>query len=151
MKKTILMLTVAMGFALTSTAQESVTESVDPNAPEFKFEKETFDYGDIPHKSDGVREFVFTNTGKTPLIISNATGSCGCTTPDWPKDPIAPGAKGVIKVKYDTNRLGAFTKTVTITSNAKTARKVLTIKGKVLGDEMPAEVTPDKTPETLTK
>lgn len=100
------------------------------------FENETIDYGTIPHNADGKREFVFTNNGTKPLIITNATGSCGCTVPTYPKEPIAPGAKAVIGVKYATDRVGAFTKTVTITSNAEgQASKVLTIKGNVLGDD----------------
>lgn len=101
------------------------------NAPEMTFENEVIDYGTIEQGANGQREFVFVNTGNEPLIITNAKGSCGCTVPTWPREPIAPGAKSSIKVKYDTNRVGPFTKTVTITSNAKTPTKVLTIKGKV--------------------
>ncbi len=97
---------------------------------------ETIDYGTIAHNADGKREFVFTNNGTKPLIITNAVGSCGCTVPTFPKEPIAPGAKAVIGVKYATDRVGPFTKTVTITSNAEgTPSKVLTIKGTVLADE----------------
>jgi Protein of unknown function (DUF1573) len=99
------------------------------------FENETIDYGTIAKNSDGKREFVFTNNGTKPLIISAAQGSCGCTVPTTPKDPIAPGEKGVIGVKYATDRVGAFTKTVTITSNAEgMPSKVVTIKGTVLDD-----------------
>ena len=106
------------------------------------FENETIDYGTVAHNADGKREFVFTNNGTKPLIITNATGSCGCTVPTSPKEPIAPGAKGVIGVKYATDRVGAFTKTVTVTSNAEgMPSKVLTIKGTVLGDETPAPAT----------
>lgn len=101
------------------------------NAPEMSFESEVIDYGTIEKGANGQREFVFTNTGKEPLIITNAKGSCGCTVPTWPREPIAPGAKSSIKVKYDTNRVGPFTKTVNITSNAKTPSKTLTIKGNV--------------------
>ena len=79
--------------------------------------------------ADGGCEFKFKNTGKEPLIISNARGSCGCTVPTWPKEPIMKGQTGIIKVHYDTKRVGAFTKTVTITSNSKTPSKVITIKG----------------------
>ncbi len=104
----------------------------NPNAAEISFETETIDYGTIDQGSDGKREFVFTNTGKEPLIIANAKGSCGCTVPTWPREPIAPGEQGVIKVKYDTKRVGPFTKSVTISSNAATATKVLRIKGKVV-------------------
>ncbi len=105
------------------------------------YEKETIDYGTIAKNSDGAREFVFTNNGTKPLIITNAQGSCGCTVPTTPKDPIAPGAKGKIGVKYATDRVGAFTKTVTVTSNAEgMPSKLLTIKGTVLED--PAAAIP---------
>ena len=97
------------------------------------FQSETIDYGTVAYNSDGKREFVFTNNGNKPLIITNAQGSCGCTVPTYPREPIAPGAKGVIGVKYDTSRGGqAFNKTVTLTTNAAQPTKVLTIKGNVL-------------------
>ena len=103
------------------------------------FETETIDYGTIEHNANGDREFVFTNNGSKPLIISNTQGSCGCTVPTTPKEPIAPGAKGIIGVKYATDRVGAFTKSVTVTSNAEgQPTKVLTIKGTVLPDPTPA-------------
>ena len=106
------------------------------------FESEVIDYGTIPHNADGNREFVFTNNGTKPLIITNTQGSCGCTVPTTPKEPIAPGAKGKIGVKYATDRVGAFTKTVTVTSNAEgQPTKTLTIKGTVLPDETPATPT----------
>lgn len=102
------------------------------------YDTETIDYGTIAHNADGKREFVFTNNGSKPLIITSATGSCGCTVPTTPKEPILPGAKGIIGVKYATDRVGAFTKTVTVSSNAEgQATKVLTIKGTVLGDAAP--------------
>jgi hypothetical protein len=95
------------------------------------FKKEVHDYGNIKNGANGTCTFEFTNTGNAPLIISNAAGSCGCTVPTWPKEPIAPGVKGEIIVKYDTKRTGEFTKTVTLTSNGTEASKVLTIKGNV--------------------
>lgn len=124
-----------MFFALAVFNIKAQTEAVtveNPNAPEIIFETESIDYGTLEKGADGVREFKFTNTGKSPLIISNARGSCGCTVPTWPKEPIKPGESGVIKVKYDTNRPGPINKSVTITSNAKTPTKVLRIKGNVL-------------------
>jgi len=104
------------------------------------FESETIDYGTIAANSDGKREFVFTNNGNKPLIITNAQGSCGCTVPTYSKEPILPGAKGVIGVNYDTSRAGQpFDKTVTITSNAEGfPTKALKIKGTVLPDTTPA-------------
>jgi hypothetical protein len=103
------------------------------------FENETIDYGTIAHNAEPNRQFVFTNNGNKPLIITNTQGSCGCTVPTTPKEPIAPGAKGIIGVRYATDRVGPFTKTVTVTSNAEgQASKVLTIKGTVLPDAAPA-------------
>ena len=107
----------------------------NPNAPEVTFENEIHDYGTIKQGANGTCEFKFKNTGKDPLVISNARGSCGCTVPTWPKEPIMKGETGVIKVNYDTKRVGAFTKTVTLNSNAKTDTKVLTIKGVVEASE----------------
>ncbi len=102
-------------------------------AQEISFEKESHDFGTFDQYGDGAYEFSFTNSGDAPLIISNAKGSCGCTVPVWPKEPIAPGQSHVIKVKYDTKRIGAFNKSVTISSNAITApTKVIRIKGKTL-------------------
>ena len=99
------------------------------------FENEVIDYGTIPHNADGKREFVFTNNGNKPLIIESTQGSCGCTVPTKPEGPIAPGAKATIGVKYATDRVGAFTKTVTVKSNAAGQEtKVLTIKGTVEAD-----------------
>ena len=107
------------------------------------FESETIDYGTIAHNAEPNRQFVFTNNGNKPLIISNTQGSCGCTVPTTPKEPIAPGAKGIIGVKYATDRVGPFTKTVTVTSNAEgMPSKILTIKGTVLPDPTPAAGTP---------
>lgn len=142
MKKifTIAML-VVLGIT-TSCAQETTkkikattAKAAKVNGAGLVFVNETIDYGTIAHNADGKREFVFTNNGNKPLIITDTKGSCGCTVPTSPKEPIAPGAKGIIGVQYATDRVGAFTKTVTVTSNAAgQATKVLTIKGVVLAD-----------------
>ena len=97
-----------------------------------EFKSDTIDYGEIAKGSDGVRVFEFTNTGSEPLIISDVKSSCGCTVPEKPKAPIAPGKNGQIKVKYDTNRVGPIRKTVTVYSNATEPIKALKIKGEVL-------------------
>ena len=100
--------------------------------PQIAFEKEVHDYGEIKQGDDGTVWFTFTNTGSEPLILSSAKGSCSCTVPSWPKEPIAPGKSGIIKVKYDTKRIGAINKSVTITSNAtEDSTKVIRIKGYV--------------------
>lgn len=130
--------TAAKPAAKTTTTTKADTPKVDGAG--MLFENETIDYGTIPHNADGKREFTFVNNGTKPLIITNATGSCGCTVPSFPKEPIAPGAKAVIGVKYATDRVGSFTKTVTITSNAEgQASKVLTIKGNVLAGDAQKE------------
>ena len=140
MKKALLSLSLMAFTVLSAVGQTEAIQVENPNAPEISFETEVIDYGNIEKGADGVREFKFTNTGKSPLIISNARGSCGCTVPTWPKEPIKPGESNVIKVKYDTNRPGPINKSVTITSNAKTATKVLRIKGNV---EVP-QTSPEK-------
>lgn len=98
----------------------------------FSFESDVIDYGTIEQKADGVRTFKFTNTGDAPIVISSAKGSCGCTVPTYSKNVIKPGEAGEIEVKYDTNRIGKFTKTVTLISNASESSKVLRIKGEVV-------------------
>jgi hypothetical protein len=119
----------------------------DPTSlAEIKFDKDVHDYGNIKQGADGVTEFKFKNTGSEPLIISMAKGSCGCTVPEWPKEPIKPGETAAIKVSYDTKRVGPINKNVTITSNAKNEpTKVLRITGKVEGEEAP-QTSPEKKP-----
>lgn len=148
MKKIFLLAMLTVLGAATSCAQETTKKIKATTAKVVKvakvdgagmvFVSETIDYGTIAHNADGKREFVFTNNGTKPLIITNTQGSCGCTVPTSPKEPIAPGAKGIIGVKYATDRIGAFTKTVTVTSNAEgQPTKILTIKGTILGDDAP--------------
>jgi archaellum component FlaG (FlaF/FlaG flagellin family) len=99
---------------------------------EITFEKDTHDFGVVEYGGNGTYEFKFKNTGKEPLIISDARGSCGCTVPTYPKNvPIKPGETQTIKVTYDTKRPGNFHKTVTVSTNTKTPTSVLTITGKV--------------------
>lgn len=113
-----------------ASAQERAEPN--PNAAKINFESMVVDYGTIEKGADGQREFHFTNNGKEPLIITNVKRSCGCTVPSWPKEPIAPGESGVIKVKYDTQRVGPINKSITVSSNSANANVVLRIKGKIL-------------------
>lgn len=144
MKKVISLLFILLGLGFASNAQESVIPNMDPNAPDIKFETELLDYGVIDYDANGLREFKFTNTGKTPLTITGVSGECGCTAttidgkPGWPTEPILPGKSGVIKVKYDTRREGRFEKNVTVTSNAKFATKKVRIKGEIKAKPAPA-------------
>lgn len=117
----------------TGVTKKAQTEGTVTDAPVMEFENEVIDYGVIEYNSDPFRYFSFTNTGTEPLIISNARGSCGCTVPTYPTDPIMPGETGQIKVRYDTKRAGSkFTKFVTLTTNEANPTRKLTIKGEVL-------------------
>ena len=136
MKKAILtfgmMLLAVMAFEVNAQATAvPAAKAIQVGGAEISFEKEVHDYGFMEQNGNGQCEFVFTNTGTEPLLITNARGSCGCTVPDWPREPIAPGASSAIKVKYDTKRLGLINKSVTITSNAETSTKIIRIKGEI--------------------
>jgi hypothetical protein len=132
-------------FSQTMTAKDSL--KAKKAAPLMLFENTTHDFGTIPYNGDGTFEFKFKNTGKSPLIISNCQASCGCTVPEWPKDPINKNGSGVIKVKYNTTRVGAFQKTVTVTSNSSNSPLVITIKGTV--EKAPEEKTVPTKDETI--
>ena len=142
--KKILTFASLLFFVISTNAQETkIATPVTPpqenkNAPELKFDIETYDFGTIKQGDKVTYDFNFTNTGKEPLIISNASGSCGCTVPLWPKEPIAKSGKGVIHVEFNSaGKMGMQDKTVTITSNGKTTQVVLHLKGNV---EAPAPV-----------
>lgn len=111
--------------------QKEVQMDEQMPGPQMVFESKVVDYGTMAKGSDPLRKFKFTNTGDSPLVIKQAKGSCGCTVPDYPKEPIMPGSTGYIDVRYDTNRMGPFTKTITLTTNINEEKIVLTIKGKV--------------------
>lgn len=115
----------------TISSQDMPGVKTPVKGPKMTFEQETIDYGTIEQGSDPYRMFTFVNEGTEPLIISNARGSCGCTVPTYPKEPIMPGESAEIKVRYDTNRVGPFTKRVTLTTNEGENTRVLTIKGVV--------------------
>ncbi|QNK76279.1 DUF1573 domain-containing protein [Winogradskyella undariae] len=100
-----------------------------------EFKTEVIDYGTITQNSEGKRIFSFTNTGDAPLVITKVKTSCGCTVPSYSKDPILPGEQGELEIKYDTKRLGAFTKTITVTSNADGGNKILKIKGNIIASK----------------
>jgi cyclophilin family peptidyl-prolyl cis-trans isomerase len=115
-----------------------------------QFNKETHDYGIIKYNADPYCVFEFKNTGNEALLITEARGSCGCTVPEWPKEPIAPGATGMLKVTYDTKRVGSFQKSVTITSNAvNDPVKVVNIKGEILPENTAEVVNPNMSAEGI--
>ena len=101
--------------------------------PEISFEKTVIDYGTVNKGDNGIREFVFRNSGNAPLIISNVKSTCGCTIPKKPEKPILPGESEKIQVKYDTKRVGFIRKSITVTSNAASSpTTILKIKGQVV-------------------
>lgn len=133
--KKFFLLSLFVSLALTSlNAQENKTQETPKNGPKITFKELEHNYGTLQKGGDGNCEFVFTNDGNEPLILTGVRASCGCTTPTWTKEPVMPGKTGTIKVRYNTNNVGSFTKTITVTSNAvnvANSRIVLKIKGKV--------------------
>jgi hypothetical protein len=116
----VVMLTVGLAFA--------------QSKPEAKFDKTQHDFGSIKEELGAVTTmFEFTNVGTSPLIIQRVSTSCGCTTPSYPHEPVLPGKKGVITVKYSTvARPGSFNKTIAVYTNVPDTVYVLTIKGNVI-------------------
>ncbi len=147
MKKLLLMIALMFGSFAFVQAQEAESKTLSPDTnlyenedgemvettkPIFNFEKETHDFGELEEGPRYDHEFKFTNVGKEPLIITGVKASCGCTTPEWPKEPVMPGEEASIKVIYNTKgRLNKFNKAITITSNSITPTKRLYIKGNV--------------------
>ena len=126
MKKLFLTLFVAL-FGFAAQAQEAPADGA-----KITFDNKVINYGKVETGANGTRVFKFKNEGTEPLVLNSVRASCGCTTPKWTREPIAPGAEGEIQVKYDTNRMGNFHKTVTVQSNATNQTVVLTIKGQVM-------------------
>ena len=119
----------------TAETESGTADNVD--VPEFSFEKEVHDFGSIVQGEKVAYSFKFKNTGKGDLIITSAKGSCGCTVPEWPQEPIAPGAEGVIDVVFNSDgKSGQQNKKVTIVANTVPNTKVLAINGMV---EVPVE------------
>lgn len=140
--KKVLSLLIVTAFVFSAFAQDANTDkNKKVKEPEITFETLVHDYGNIMQGDNGTCEFVFKNTGKADLLLTNCRSSCGCTVPEWPKDPIAPGKKATIKVKYNTQRVGAINKSITVESNAVNNRVVLNIKGNV--SAKPVEAAPD--------
>jgi hypothetical protein len=134
MKKSIKMqaFIVACLFVFTFSAMAQDAKTV--NGPQIKFDKETHDYGKVPINGDGNCVFTFTNTGDEPLVLSNVRAGCGCTVPQWPREPVLPGESAEIKVRYTTlNRAHTINKTIVVTSNSLTKNTVvLRIAGEVV-------------------
>lgn len=148
MKKGLLLLAAVVAMAFTSCKDnaaekvkaENVEEAAERDAqavvyPEITFEETEHDFGTIDQGTAVEHTFKFTNTGKAPLVITNATSSCGCTVPTWTKEPIAPGETGEMLVKFNGSGQNQVTKTVTVTANTEAGTEQLKIKAFVTPKE----------------
>jgi len=134
--KKLLFIALLTAFAGVAVAQQVPATTLNKNEVQtdvavFAWDNTTHDFGKIKQGTPVTHEFKFTNSGKTPLVITNVQASCGCTTPDWSKEPVMPGGQGFIKATYNAASPGAFSKTVTVTANIETGFVQLTIKGEV--------------------
>jgi len=108
-----------------------------------QLEKQTHEFGNVPQGTPVTYEFKFKNTGNAPIVISNVQASCGCTTPEWTNTPVLPGKAGSIKAQYNAAAMGAFNKSITVTSNATNSSEVVFIKGTVVDKtQIKTELTP---------
>jgi len=139
--KLTLMIIVLFAASVVLKAQEPAK---DNNGPQISFDKETHDYGDIYMHGDGNCVFTFTNTGNEPLLLTNVRAGCGCTVPQWTREPVLPGETGEIKVRYTTlNRAHSINRSIVVTSNATNKpSQVLRLTGKVI--EPPPDFSPEK-------
>jgi len=133
MKQFTLLLFIAV---LTSACTSNNTENKSPvdkaSSPVMTFAKESHDFGQINEGDKVVYDFFFTNTGKSALIISNAAATCGCTVPEFPKQPLAPGKTGIIHVVFNsTGKSGMQNKTITLTTNSLKGNEELHLVGNV--------------------
>ncbi len=142
MKRTFVTLLIAIGFVAFTQAQETKTVSADGNTgAKIKFEKLEHNFGTIKEGTQATVTFTFTNVGNEPLVLNSVRASCGCTTPKWTREPIAPGATGEVTAIYNSQgRPGKFTKVITVKYNGEEGSESLTIRGTV--ESAPAEAAP---------
>lgn len=137
--KTSLIFSVLFSFLFTSSLlAQGGTVPPPPVGPttQMTFDNDEFEFGMIEQGEKVQHIFRFTNTGNRPLVISNATGSCGCTVPNWPKAPIGPGETGAIVAEFNSKgKMGMQNKTITITANTNPPQTILRIKGEIYGSE----------------
>lgn len=134
MKKLSFMLVMFFAGVMIGKAQTATLSTAPGGVPMFHWITDsTVMVGKVPQNNPVTVTFEFVNHGKAPLVISKVESSCGCTAVDYTKEPVAPNQKGFIKAQYNASSVGSFNKTVTVFSNAGDLRKVLTIKGEVVG------------------
>ena len=155
--KRLIFLTILFSFiACNESASKKINSDVsqtqvseDRKYAEITFDRIFHDFGNINEGQIVKTFFTFTNTSQNDLYIVDARGSCGCTVPECPKEPILPGETGIIKVNYDEKRVGSFNKSITITSNAKNSPKIIKVKGKIIAAEKNTNGSPIKKQSNL--
>lgn len=130
-KISLLALTLGLMSFTAFTSKSPAVEVVGDASP-LKWKSEKIELGEIPQGKPVTIEFEFTNEGKEMVVITNVHASCGCTATDYTREPVAPGKKATIKATFNAAAKGPFSKTVTVTTNADKAPKVLNFKGTVL-------------------
>ncbi len=133
MKKFFASISLALAIFGIGCSQNTTGEEKKALGPAIEFSVTEHDFGTIKQGDDGTFNFAFTNTGVEPLVLSNVRSSCGCTIPQWPREPINAGESSEIKVNYDTRRIGNFSKSISVYSNANEEPIVLHIRGTVEG------------------
>jgi hypothetical protein len=131
---------IPLVFLIAVSCSEISGDKAGRKAAKIDFKETIHDFGEIEFGGDGSFDFKFTNKGKSPLILENVRSTCGCTVPEWTREPVNPSDTGSIRVIYDTHRVGAFSKTLIIYSNAANSPIRIFIKGRVLpSEENPAD------------
>jgi hypothetical protein len=137
MKKILFGLTLVAAVSVTNVNAQgpgvanAPVSAVSAKAPVISFPADKYEFGAVPQGTPVTHVFSFKNTGAVPLVLTSVSASCGCTTPEWPREPIAPNATAKITVTYNAATAGEFTKTVTVVSNASVPQTILTIHGDV--------------------
>lgn len=146
MKKITLLFSALIytGFLLAQEPTLTPASNPETGGPVMTLDSDVVDYGNIAFGADPLRKITFKNTGTEPLVISNAKGSCGCTVPTWPREPILPGEVGEIEVRYDTKRPGAINKTIKITTNEVVNSHTVRVIGNIAAETPQEDALPKK-------
>jgi len=126
---------VAMLLYIQACRNDSPESQAKKQGQEIWFGETLHEYGEIAQGSDGSCVFAFKNLGDEPIVINRVRSTCGCTVPEWPREPIEPGGTGEIKVVYNTASAGSFYKSIYVYSSAANSPVKLQIKGKVIPSE----------------
>jgi len=131
---------VSLIFLFIVSCNEKSGNKADRKPAKIEFEETNHDFGEVEFGGDASVDFIFTNKGKSPLILEDVRSTCGCTVPEWTREPVNESGTGNIRVIYDSHRVGAFSKTLIVYSNAENSPVRLFIKGRIMPhEENPAD------------